>query len=156
MLNQVNLETLTCGPTGGRSVYGCRTAGGGNIILQDNVGIRVHNLWETNYRRRAKSADRGKLYPGSAKWKNTNHIDQGDCEASGVTGNGAPRDGLRALAGVPKGTLDGARNGDAQGGDDEQQSCRENREGAHCFSQKRQERRESKERRGENEGKFCL
>ena len=59
-------------------------------------------------------------YPGDAKWKHTNHVDQGDCETSGVTANGTPRDGLRALAGVPKGTLDGARDGDAHGGDDEQ------------------------------------
>lgn len=91
MLNQINLETLTFGPTGGRSVHGCRTARGRDIILQDNVDVRVRN-----------------------------HVDQGDCEASGVTANGAPRDGLRALAGVPQGTLDGARDGDAHGGDDEQ------------------------------------
>jgi len=109
ILDQVDLETLAGGPTGGRSGHGGGPGGGKDILLQNGVGVRVHN-----------------------------HVYQDDCEVSGVSADGIPTDGLSVLACIPKGTFDRACDGEAEGGGGEQESCRENGGGTHCFSWKGQ------------------
>lgn len=44
LLDDVNLEALASGPASGRTIHGSRTIGGGDILLQQNVGIRIYNL----------------------------------------------------------------------------------------------------------------
>jgi len=75
LLDQVDLETLAGGPARGRCVHGGGTRGGGNVLLQINVDVRVHH-----------------------------HVYQGDCEAAGISRDRVPRDILSVLAGIPKGT----------------------------------------------------
>ena len=48
LLEQVDLESLASGPTGGRCVHGGRTRGGGDVLLQNDVNVWINNLRGTN------------------------------------------------------------------------------------------------------------
>ena len=86
----------------------------------------------------------------------TNHVNQGDCAASRVSRDGVPSDILGVLGRIPKGTFHRARDGEAQGSDNEQEGCRKSGEGTHYFSWKGQEGQVEQRATMREREKICL